>query len=306
MPNAEVDDAFAALSSDAERGLLLSGPELRRQAGRRHNRGIALTTGTAAVLAVAAIGAGWALAGDNQQKSALPPAASAGPTVSSAAPSTAPSVVPPPVTSAPATTKPPSSPPTSNAPAIPKSIPARALISPDDKGVSDFHRYDEPEPRPEFCGKAKFPSQDDVGVSASVRMFYRGPGTPADYIADDTLFNTVTVYRGEGAEDFMSELARAVQNCPTGKLGDLEAEFDSLGSLGLGDSSILIDRSYASTGDDGEPSNNGSRQHTFIAAVRVGDAVTLIDTRGYESASSQRKNVEAMAKIATNRLAEWR
>ncbi|GID29666.1 hypothetical protein [Paractinoplanes brasiliensis] len=300
MPNTELDNAFAALSSDAERGLLLTGPELRRQAGRRRQRGLALTAAATSVLVVGAIGAGWTLAGDNrQQQTTLRPATGFSPS-----PTPSPSPTSTPTTAAPSVA--PSTPPTSKAPALPKSIPARALLSANDKGISDHQRLEDPEPLPEFCARAKFPSRDKAGPRASARMFYRSPDSPPGSVPSDTLVNTVTVYRGSGAEEFMSELIAAVRSCPTGKLGDLDAQYDSLGSLGLGDSSLLIDRSYAATGDDGEPLENGARQHTYVAAVRVGDAITLIDTRGWESGSSDRAWAESLTKTAARRLADWR
>ena len=70
----------------------------------------------------------------------------------------------------------------------------------------------------EFCSKAKFPSEGQVGVRASVRMFYRGPQSEPTSVPDDTVYNTVTVYRGDGAEKYLDELRSAVEACPTGAL----------------------------------------------------------------------------------------
>ncbi len=159
---------------------------------------------------------------------------------------------------------------------------------------------------PAFCAKAKFPSEKQVGVSASELTVFRGPDTPAENVPDDTVYHTVTVFRSDGAQNYLSELRQAVQSCPTGKIGDLEAQFDSLGSLGLGDESILIDRSYASRGGDGEPMNNGSRTSLFLAVVRVGDSVTVLDSTGYENFGASRSQIEALARMATDRLKDWR
>ncbi|WP_250037924.1 hypothetical protein [Paractinoplanes maris] len=309
MPN-EIERSFDALSADTERGLLLSGPELRHQAARRHSRRVAVTVSAAAVLVVAAIGTGWAMAGDGQP-SVLPPAASGpgtpsgsaylgGPVTSAPVPSSAPTTTPP-------TTTPSSTPPTSRPPAIPKSIPARALLSDADAGISDVAPVEDPFRQLEFCSKAKFPSEDKVGVRSTVRMFYRGPESEPSSVPDDSVRNTVTVYRGDGAESYLAELRKAVQACPTGKTGDSEAEFDSLGSLGVGDESILIDRSYEARDDAGEPMNNGSRNHTYIAAIRVGDAVTLVDGQGYEGWGASRADfTKQLAGRAATRLGDWR
>ncbi|MCY1138462.1 hypothetical protein OWR29_10680 [Actinoplanes sp. Pm04-4] len=312
MPN-EIERGFAALSSDAERGLLLAGPELRRQAAKRHSRRIAVTAGAAVVLVVGAVSAGWAVTntGDDPNTS-LPPAVSGtGAASTPAAPaSSAPSLAPPSSSTAPAsptTTRPSTTAPTTKPPAIPGSVPARALLADSDTGVSDLARVeDEFEPL-EFCSKAKFASEGEVGVRATVRMFYRGPKSEPTSVPDDTVYNTVTVYRGDGAEDYLTELRRAVEACPTGKVGTSEAQFDSLGSLGTGDESILIDRSYEARDGEGEPVNNGSRNHTYIAAIRVGDAVTLVDGRGYEGWGAARADFERqLAGRAAARLQDWR
>ncbi|MBM2621421.1 hypothetical protein JIG36_38555 [Actinoplanes sp. LDG1-06] len=300
-----VERAFSALSTDAERGLLLSGPELRRQSGNRRNRGMAVTAGTAAVLVAGAIGVGFALAGNNQ-KTALPPVTSASPTVAPSPSVTLPSSPP---TSSPSSTppsSPPSSTPTTNAPSIPKSIPARALLTKAESRTGELTRQDEARGVPEFCSKAKFPSAGQKGVAASVMLIYRSASAPEGSIPDDVVYDTVTVFRGEGAQDYLTELRRAVQLCPEGKIGDLDAQFDNLGSLGLGDESVLIERSYAALDGEGEPMNNGSRTATYIAAVRVGDAVTLLESQGYENLASDRGEIEKLAKIAAEHLADWR
>ncbi|MCO8271218.1 hypothetical protein M1L60_11500 [Actinoplanes sp. TRM 88003] len=302
-----IEQAFAALSSDSERGLLLSGPELRRQAARRRSRTVAVTSGTAAVLVVGAVGAGWAIA-DNNRSTGLNTAGGSAPvvTMSSAppVPSSAPATTRP--TTAPATTAPPSSAPvTSEAPALPKSVPARALINKADAN-GDVTRQEDKIGPPEFCAKAKFPSQDQLGVSGSVMAAFRAPGTPAENIPDDTVYNTVGVYRGDGAQDYLADLRKATELCATGKVGDLDVQFDLLGSLGVGDESVLIHRAYELTDGEGNPMNNGSQMSTYIGAVRVGDAVTLIDARGYENLASNRAAIESLTKAATKRLEAWR
>ncbi|MBL7258391.1 hypothetical protein [Paractinoplanes lichenicola] len=305
MPNTEVDDAFAALSSDAERGLLLSGPELRRQAGKRHNRGLAVTLSAVAVIAVAASGAGWSLANSSNRETALPPAENSSPSFSpppqpssSAPPSSSPSLSEPPSSAPP----PASAPPTAEGPPLPKSIPAKALLTKADSRSDNFARLDEARGVPEFCSKAKFPSRDQKGVSASVQLGYRKAGTPAEYIPDDLIYDTVTVFRGQGAQDYLGDLRRAVQACPSTK----DAEFDSLGSLGLGDESLMIKRSFTATDGEGNPVDNGSKTVTFIAAVRIDDAVTLVESVGYENLGSEQAEIEKVAKVAAGRLDDWR
>ncbi|MCM4084066.1 hypothetical protein [Paractinoplanes hotanensis] len=315
MPNTEpspdLERAFAALSSDTDRGLLLSGPELRRQAIRRRSRRVAVTAAAVAVLVAGGVGAGWALSDDGGRDTVLPPAVSGTGLASAPAiatpsplPSSAPSSAPSSSAPTPSSTR-----PTTRPPAVPKSIPARALLSDSDAGISDVARVEDPFEQLEFCSKAEFPSEAQVGVRATVRMFYRGPKSEAGSVPDDTVYNTVTVYRGDGAVDYLTELRRAVEDCPSGKVGSSEAQFDWLGSLGVGvgEESVLIDRSYESRDGEGEPLDNGSRNHTYIAAIRIGDAVTLVDGQGYEGWGATRPDFEKqLAGKAASRLEDWR
>ena len=304
----DLEGAFAALSADAGRGRLPAAADLRRRADRRAVRRSLATAGAAAVLVAAAAGTGWALAGDPGPR---PPVQNAGPAPSaplSAAPSVRPSPDSPSPTSSPSTPSvPPSStPPSSSAPPLPTSIPARAMLGEADGAEGNFHRMDDIWDTTRFCSAARYPSAKQAAVRASVMLLYRGPDSEPGSIPDDTIYDTVTVYRGDGARDFMSELRAAVRACPTGKVGDLDARYRSLGSFGAGDQSLLIERSWPARQGDGEPVTDGSRTQVYLAAVRVGDAVTLVDARGYENFSSDRRVVESLATIAGERLADWR
>ncbi|WP_433825401.1 hypothetical protein ACQP2E_25180 [Actinoplanes sp. CA-015351] len=91
--------------------------------------------------------------------------------------------------SAPAASSPVSPPPVSPsisapaAPAIPESVPARALLNGDDGNVGEFTRLDDPHTPPELCEKAAFPGEDLAGVRASVTLLYRSPELSSDYTA---------------------------------------------------------------------------------------------------------------------------
>ena len=137
-------------------------------------------------------------------------------------------------------------------------------------------------------------------------LLYRREDAEPSSIPDDTVYNTVTVYRADGAADFMTELRAAVRKCPTGKLGDLEVRYRSLGPIGRGDASLLIERSHAARDGEGELLPDGSRTNTYIAAVRVGDAVTMLEFRGYENFSSERRWVDPLTATAAERLEGWR
>jgi hypothetical protein len=143
-------------------------------------------------------------------------------------------------------------------------------------------------------------------VRASVRLLYRRPALSSDHVPDDTVYNTVTVYRGSGAPDFLAELRDAVRACPTGGKGNPPPKYRSLGSMNLGDESLLIERSDIGRTGEGDPDSAAPRQVSYLAAVRIGDSVTLLDTHGYENFSSIRASVVSLTATAADRLSSWR
>lgn len=297
--SSELERAYAALSRDAGRARLAPAADLRRRASRQTAVRSAATLVAVAVLATGAtVGTRLVLAGDQRRVSPAPAAsgpASAPPTAAPA-PSVTPSAAPPP------SSAPPAGSPSAPKP-IPKSIPARALLTVAEGNVEPAVREDPPR-KLELCDKATFPSEKLAGVRASVRLFYREPRLNSSSTPSDTLYNTVTVYRSSGAAGFMDDLRAAVKACPQGGTSDLPARYRSLGAIGRGDESVLIESSTTAYGDDGTPAVG--RRLTYIVAVRVGDAVTLLETLGYESAATDLADVKALARAATERLTDWR
>ncbi|MBB2944101.1 hypothetical protein FB565_003830 [Actinoplanes lutulentus] len=296
----ELERAYDALSRDAGRARLLPAAELRGRARRQ-----TVVRSAAGLVAVAVLAAGvtagtrFALAGGDEPQPILPAVTTSPQTSPSQQASPSPSAA-----SSPPASSPPASPSSPGTPAIPKSVPARALLTKADSNTGEFTRHDEPRTPPRFCADASYPSEEAIGVRASVTLLYRSPELSAEYTPEDEVHDTVTVYRGDGAERFMDDLRDNVRLCPTGKLGDLDATFRGLGSLDLGDESLLVERSTAGYNDDGTPSKG--KRPTYIAAVRVGDSVTLLETLGYESAPSDRDDVESLTATATVNLAGWR
>jgi hypothetical protein len=288
----ELERAYQALARDAaERSRMLPAAELRGRARRQTVvRSAAGLVAVAVLAAGATIGVRVALAGGSPSPQPILPAA--------------PSAVPP-VSSAPVASTPVSSaPPSGGASEIPESIPASAMLTKADGNTGEFSRLEDVRPEPELCAAAVYPSAAQAAVRASVSLMYRSPELGPEYVPNDQVYNTVTVYRGGGADQFLADLRAAVKDCPTGKSGSLDATFRSLGSMSLGDESLLVEKATQAYGDDGTPSQG--KRRTYIAAVRVGDSVTLIETLGYESAPSERTDVEAFAKTATDRLKSWR
>lgn len=101
----------------------------------------------------------------------------------------------------------------------------------------------------------------------------------------------------------------AVRKCPQGERGDSTFTYSSLGSLGslgVGDESLLVRGTAPARGDDGELSEDGSKYVVYLSAVRIGDAVSLVETDGYESVPAEHGDAEGFARKAAQRLADWR
>jgi hypothetical protein len=303
MPN-DLERAFGELAADTGRAQLLPAAEVRRLAGNRARRGsIAAVAAVAVLVAGVTVGGRWVLADGEGRPRPLPPVQSIG---VSPAPSSSPSQVPSGLPSSPAgppaTSKSASSPP---APTMPSSIPARAVLTAADGNMGELTALDVRKP-PAFCSDTTYPSSSRAAVQKTVKILYRPPNLGADHTATDDIYNTVGVYRGDGAADFLDELRAAVRDCPNGKIGDIPAKNRLLGSLGLGDESLLIERSFEARDDLGEPVGNGKRSYAYVAVVRIGDAVTRIESYGYESVSSDREVVGALTRKVADRLADWR
>ncbi|MEU7906754.1 hypothetical protein [Actinoplanes sp. NPDC049118] len=301
MPN-DLESAFAALSGDARRARLAPAAAVRRRADRRVLTRTLTSVAAAAVL-VAGVSVGARLVLADDARPPLPPAQSTAPT---ATPSPAPS---------PSTSSTPSSPPggtstppsvESGTPSIPASIPARAFLGRSDANVATLRRLDSPAGPPDLCPAADYPSDARAGVRDTVAILYRAPGDGPDHTPSGEVFDTVTVYRGDGAGDFMDEFRAAVRECPRGKRESLTFTYRSLGSLGVGDESVLMQGSTPARGDDGEPSGDGSTYRIYLAAVRIGDSVALVENTGYESISAERTVAGDFARRAAERLEAWR
>jgi hypothetical protein len=188
---------------------------------------------------------------------------------------------------------------------MPYEVPYQVLLQADDANatVTEFR----PLGVPEFCPASTFASQKQLGVSASRVSRYRKPDNPPPKgIPDDGVYNTVGVYRGDGAEDYLADLRRAAEVCGTSQVRGLDARFGLLAPLGVGDESVLIERSYEEVDAEGKPLDNGRWRNTYIAAVRIGDAVTLIDCRGYENAASEVSTARTLGQALAKRLKAWR
>jgi hypothetical protein len=100
----------------------------------------------------------------------------------------------------------------------------------------------------------------------------------------------------------MDELRENVRLCPqSNRITNRVVSWD-----GPGDESVLVERSRPATGDDGTPSGDGRKHYTYVIAVRIGDAVSVVENVGYESVSAEREVAEDFAATAAERLERWR
>jgi len=314
MPN-DLERAFAALSDDTTRQARLAPATAVRRSADRQTLARSVFGAAAAVLLVGGVLVGSRLALSHKALPPLPPAQSVAPT--SAPPSAAPSATTP---SAPSSstgspsagssatpTTPPAGPTSKPAPPpVPKSIPNRAFLNRSDANVMTLTRLADGRSGPELCDEAFYPSTQLIGINASVRLLFRPAGEGEGYAASGYVTNTVTVFRSGGAEDFMDEFRATARACTQGERDGQTYTYRSLGGLGAGDESLLVQGATPARGDDGEPMEDGSQQYVYVSAVRVGDSVALVETTGFESVSAKRKDAEKFTSRAAQRLADWR
>jgi hypothetical protein len=304
----ELERAFAALSSDADRARLAPAPSVRRH-GNRQTAARAVAGAAAVVVLVTGVtvGARMVLAGPGPQLPA-PPAPSSSPSVPP--PVADRSSPPPPPASDRSTPAPPSSPssaPPSSLPAspkIPSSIPARAFVQASDapgEGAEPERQGAGDHDLPDFCGE-DYTRGDDLGIRATQLMLYRSADAPPDSTPKSALFEDVLVFRGDGAEKFMDDLRDAVAGCPS----EEPDRNTSLGPVGAGDESLLIERSNPAMTDEGVPADDGALHKIYFAAVRKGDAVAFLCDTGWESGSADRADTTHLAERPGTRLANWR
>lgn len=299
----ELERAFAALSSDADRAGLAPPQTIRRE-GDRQRLTVALAGAAAVAVLVTGVSVGARLVA-GPDRSPTVPAVTPGPvspTPSAPSPSKSPKSVVPvaPEKSSPSTPAPPP-----EAPDIPDSIPARAFVQaadapgegskPERQGAGDHDL-------PDFCGKS-YEQRSATGIRATQVMFYKSAGSPADSTPKSALYEDVIVFRGDGAEKFMADLRAAVGDCP-GETGDERNV--SLGRIGVGDDSLLIERNNPAMTDEGIPVGDGSLHRVYFAAIRIGDSVAFLNDTGWESGSADRADTTHLARKAADRLAAWR
>lgn len=299
MPN-DLERAFATLAADADHTRTTPATEIRRAADRRAlHRSIAGVAVVALAVTGIAVGATFALA-DGPDHTPVTPAHTATATPSApASPTPTPSTLtspPLPLTS----TSVPAPPP----PTIPKSIPTSAFLRASDVLDGDAPTRGDAPDLPSFCGHRFAGGQ--TGIRAAVKILYHSRGGIPDSVPAGTVDETITVYRGNGADRFMAELRAAVKSCPQQKIGTLSWQYRSVGAAGAGDESLVIDLSTPSYSEDGEPVGDGSRQHRYLGAVRVGDTVALVDNRGWENFTANQQDAGTFVRNAAKRLSAWR
>jgi hypothetical protein len=162
---------------------------------------------------------------------------------------------------------------------------------------------------------ADFDSEDRVGVRGTVEILVdnntraegEGENPDADFWPVYVIGDTVTVYRSGGAEEFLDEVRAMVKDCPKGENG---ATYRSLGSLGLGDESVLIEGWSPAVDGTGKPLKDGTRSYSYYAEVRIADMVVSVSYGAYSAGTApekvEREDAEELARKAVQRARNWR
>jgi hypothetical protein len=292
----DIASRYAELAAEVDGAGLMGPHDLRRYADRRA-RARASVLAAAGVVVVAGTAAGGVALLDRRASlpgPADPPPATTAPATPSADPSPTPTV-----SSAPE----PASEPSSAAGAPPPSeIPDAAFFRLPERYQKDptqRQETDTSEALPGFCDDA-FAEDDDVTVRRSVYSIYQAPGTPADYVPHGTVHQTITGYRAGGAAAFMDRLRATAADCATYRQDGTEVTFEILDPPDDGDEAVLLERTWPAT----EPEYSPGVAH--VAVVRVGDVVTVLYVRGWETADSELEYVNRFVEWSVSAIEDWR
>jgi hypothetical protein len=275
-------------------------------------------TGIAVAVAVAgsAFSGQWLLSGDGPPAAPIAAAPAAAPVPVSQAPSTVPttssptpssSASPAPSPRRPAPTRPAAAPaPTSASPtarSIPASVPSRVFLAPAERNDRSPATDSTGRMLPVLC-RSDLADGYRVGVRRTKSALFRNEATPPDSVVDGSLQHTVTVHRGDGAEEFMSALRAAVNACPEDTVEGTRYRYRLADGGRVGDDSILMERQYEQP--ESVESTTLVWRTALVSAVRVGDAVTVVDATGWEGTDVTAERMVDLTDAAYRRLDDWR
>ena len=183
---------------------------------------------------------------------------------------------------------------------MPRSIPNSAFLQNADVNDDGGGVERQGDILPELCDS--YDRQDRIGVRRTRHYEFRAKGTPREYLYDGSLEQTITVYRGDGAEDFLDAARSAVADCP--RQNDSEYRLGTAPKAG--DEAIIIEHSHEQpASDDAEPGDVITVTDR-TAIVRDGDTVTILNAQGWEGGGVKAATMTALAKSAATRIAAWR
>lgn len=159
---------------------------------------------------------------------------------------------------------------------------------------------------PRFCG-APYDQPELLGLRATRRILFSSAGSPPEATPKAAVYEDILIFRGTGAQAFVTGLRDAVQACAS-QADEVGFQVRNVlrGTVGAGDESVLVESSRPATNNEGDSLDDGSEQSTFLAVARVGDAVTLVTNEGWETGSADQGDTVLLAQRATHRLASWR
>jgi len=283
---------YASLSREVETVMLDTPDALRGRADRRSRIRVAATLAAiAALVGGVAFGGQWILTARGQS---IQP----GTGTSSNAPATTPassseSVATPAATSAP--------PKVTN---VPKVIPASAFLQlADTNGEEPAVERQSDHMLPQLCG-ARYPSDSLIQARKTMHITYWASKSPPGTVPDGTFDETITTYKGDGADQVMRQLRDAVTACPTQQRNGITYRNRILSGTARGDESILIEQRYPTRDVNGNPT--GGDDVRLVSVVRTGAVVMVLYEQGWEAGwSAEQPVVDAFTGKAFSRLRSW-
>ncbi|MFG1915484.1 hypothetical protein [Micromonospora sp. NPDC048898] len=196
---------------------------------------------------------------------------------------------------------------TPESPRVPGGIPDRAfftLAPANQTGIAPDYR--DVAALPGLCG-AHIPSEP-ILHRRTRSLVYKLPKTPQGNDPDGTYAHSIAVYRPGRATNVLEELRQAVRDCPEQpalrlQVPPVPSRQRLLSDVGYGDESVLFELRKPAQDRNGDPT--GGEEVRLVRVIRVGDVVTILWEKGWETGSSPRTQVDADSRRAVAAIEAW-
>jgi hypothetical protein len=157
---------------------------------------------------------------------------------------------------------------------------------------------------PQLCDEELAPGTGVV-ASATMRHLYKGPQDPPTTVPSGVLYQTIRLYDGDGAAQFMRRVRDGLADCASYQDGPATIRVKTAPLSGVGDEALTIDRVQPQRNLPGDLEPGGGEQTNRVVVIRFGTVVTILNDTEYERSSSEPAIVEVFVREAARAIRSW-